>query len=764
MQAINLNESWTFTKENNPAYAVGSMHEGESVTLPHCWNHMDGQGGSEEYYKGQCWYQRKLEISKEQLAKTLYMEIGAAGNVGKVYINGELAGESRCGYAMFRVALNPHLKVGENLIAVAVDNQYYNDVFPLMADFTFYGGLYREVKLLMMEDIHFDVMDNSRDGVYLTQHKIGSEAFELRISGNVINDSSIPKAGEIQLQLRDLEGNLALEKNLEIQVDNVKEFEIKEKIDNPILWDGVDHPYLYTATISLFIEEQIYDVRNIEVGFRTIEVTSDQGVLLNGKSIKLKGVSRHQDYAGVGNAITKAHMEQDMSYIRDMGANSIRLAHYQHDDYFYTLCDRNGMLVWAEIPFISTPSSQDPENQNAMEQLEKLIKQAYNHCSIYCWGVQNEITIAVENEQTYETIRKLEAMAKRLDPNRYTAQANIYSVENDSLIHDFTDLAGYNLYYGWYYGQVEDLGNRLDDFHKVQPGRPIILSEYGVDTNPKFHTYSPRVKDYSEEYQLKYHHNVIKIMNKRDFVLGGYAWNMFDFGSALRNEGGERGKNLKGLVTLDRKIKKDAYYLYKAYWSSDSFVHLAGRRFKNRHEALNGIIVLSNLTHIKVYKDLVLLNEIHSDEPVKIIKAVTLAPGENEIRVEGFDEQGNVYTDQMILHHVAEKDPSYIYVTNEEAKHVRNWFEQFDLSNIQEVILQDGYYSTFDTIEELYRSEDAKAVFKKFFGDAAEHPRFAPMKGVMSIEKMSKISNFNIPKELLSLINKELNVIQKDRT
>lgn len=761
MQTINLNENWSFTRSNNQAYAAEHIQGGEEVSLPHTWNAIDGQGGSEHYYRGQCWYQKRLDIAKEQLDKRLYLEIGAAGNIAKVYVNGTLAGESRCGYAMFRVALNSYLKPGANLIAIAVDNGSYSDVFPLMADFTFYGGLYRDVKLLVMEDIHFDVSDGSRDGIYLSQKRIDKASFELGIRGTVVNESAKPVAGKIDVVLQDAEGKIILENSSEIMVAASEQFSIIRKVDDPVLWDGVDNPYLYTAIVSLIIGNTIYDARTIEIGFRTIELTPDKGMLLNGKAIKLKGVSRHQDYGGVGNAITRAHMEEDMSFISEMGANSIRLAHYQHDDYFYTLCDRHGMLVWAEIPFISIPSSDYSENRNAMEQLEKLIKQAYNHCSIYCWGVQNEITIAVENEHTYAAIQKLAATAKQLDPDRLTAQANIYSVDNDSLIHSFTDLTGYNLYYGWYYGNMEDLGQRLDEFYRAQPDVPVLVSEYGVDTNPMFHSYSPRVKDYSEEYQLIYHHNVIKTIQEREFVTGGYVWNMFDFGSAVRNEGGEKGKNLKGLVTIDRKLKKDAYFLYKAYWSNKPFVYLAGRRFKNRHQALNDITILSNLSRLNVYLNNALIHQTKSAERVTTLNAVSLASGENHFRVEGFDEYGTVYTDDMIVHLVAEEDKRYVHVANENKKHVVNWFEKFDLSDIQEISLQEGYYSTFDTIEELFRNQDARAVFEKFFGQAAEDARFSAMMGVMSIEKMSKISAFNIPKELLSLINKELNVIKK---
>ncbi|MDQ0914674.1 glycoside hydrolase family 2 protein [Paenibacillus sp. V4I5] len=756
-----LNDQWTFTKNNNPSYVLESIQDGQFVTLPHSWNDTDGQGGSEQYYRGQCWYQRILNISQEDLTKRIYLEIGAAGNMGHVYVNGSSVGDSRCGYAMFRVPLTPYLKEGENLIAIMVDNSYDNTVFPLMADFTFYGGLYREVKLLVMDDIHFDVMDNGRDGVYLTQRKIAPETFELAVHGQIVNESSVSKEVILQIQLKDEVGKTVMEESSELALGNEAKFRIRSEIANPILWDGVDQPYLYTVEVSVVIEGQVCDLRLVAIGFRTVEATTEQGLLLNGKPVKINGVCRHQDFAGVGNAITKKHMDEDMALIREIGANSLRLAHYQHDDYFYSLCDRYGLLVWAEIPFISIPSTKDPENHNAEEQLEKLIKQAYNHCSIYCWGIQNEITIAVETEQTYKTIRKLEALAKQCDPSRLTVQANINGVENESIINSFTDLIGYNLYYGWYYGEIKDLQVRLDEFHQAQPKIPVFVSEYGVDTNTKYHSYTPQVQDYTEEYQLLFHHNALETFDKRVFVLGGYVWNMFDFGSANRNEGGETGKNLKGLVTIDRKIKKDAFYLYKAFWSKAPFVHLAGRRFVNRHQKLNDIVILSNVSHVKVYLNQTLLTEINSGEPMKIVKDVSFIEGENCVRVEGTDEHGVIHTDEIVLRYAAEIDQSYIHVKPEKAKNVVNWFEKFDLSNAEPIELRDGYYSTFDTIEDFYANEEAKAVYLKYFGDMTNNPFFEVMRGVMSIQKMSQLVQFNIVPELLVVINKELNVIKK---
>ncbi|RTE11452.1 glycoside hydrolase family 2 protein [Paenibacillus whitsoniae] len=756
-----LNDCWMFTKENDPAYASEKLKEWQMVTLPHTWNDQDGQGGDEPYYRGACWYQRKLEINGAELSKRYYLEIGAAGNIGHVYINGQLAGESRCGYAMFRVALNPYLQAGDNLISIQVDNRYDNEVYPLLADFTFFGGLYRDVKLVQLDDIHFDVMDHGRDGVYLTQSSLGDGRFQLEVQGRVVNESSSAVQGAVEVELKDHEGSTVWQDKRMLALSADEAFTFTDVISNPVLWNGVEQPYLYTAFLTVKVEGEMRDSRQIEIGFRTVELSSERGVILNGTPIKINGVCRHQDFGGVGNAITKAHMELDMDLIREVGANSIRLAHYQHDDYFYSLCDRHGLLVWAEIPYISIPSTKDPESRNAEEQLERLIKQAYNHSSIYCWGVQNEITIAVETENTYRTIRKLVDMTRQLDSSRFVVQANINGVADDSIMNSFTDLVGYNLYYGWYYGEIKDLGTRLDAFHRTNPNVPVLVSEYGVDTNPVYHSYSPKVQDYTEEYQLMFHHNALQTFEERPYVLGGYVWNMFDFGSANRNEGGEKGKNLKGLVTIDRTLKKDAFYLCKAYWSKDPFVHLAGRRFVHRHQEQNDIVVLSNMDHLRVYLNDELLTVLRGSERVFEVKGVALVQGENRIRVEGIQEEAVVQSDEMVLISVMEADQSYIHVKPEKTKHVVNWFENFDLSGDGKIELKDGCFSIYDTIEDLYTSEEAKAVFLKYFGHTTNNPFFEVTKGVMSIEKMSQLAFYEIPLELLSVIQKELNIISK---
>lgn len=760
MKRIDLNDNWLFTKENSEDYIGKEIDKGENVSLPHCFNDIDGQSG-DGMFKGECCYQKKLNIAKEELDKFIFLEIGAAALVSKVYVNGQLAGSSKCGFSMFRVSLNDFLRCGENIVSIMVDNSRHDDVYPLMADFSFYGGIYREVKLIVADALHFDLMDNSRDGIYLTQKSTGNDKFELKINGRLINELAEAKTSKVEFKLLDKEEKIVFNKSIDLDILKEAEFELIEEINNPELWQGIENPYLYKFEAELYCEGVPCDKRSIEIGFRTVEITPDKGVFLNGKAIKFNGVSRHQDFAGLGNAVTKEHMDLDMSIIKEIGANTIRLAHYQHNDYFYSLCDREGILVWAEIPFISVPTTSDKENTNAKEQLERLIKQAYNHSSIYCWGVQNEITIAIENEQIYEMVKQLAVMARGLDSSRFIAQANIHSVANESSLNELTDFVGYNLYYGWYYKEMQDLGTRLDDFHKVRPNVPVMVTEYGVDTNPKLHSYNPTVKDYTEEYQLLFQNNALKTFNERSFVLGGYIWALFDFGSEIRNEGGVKGKNQKGLVTIDRKLKKDSFYLCKAYWSKEHFVKLAGARFVNRHEELNDIVVISNVYHVKLYVNDEFMSEINSNEPMKKFEAVKLALGENKIKVEAFDETGNTYTDEMILKRVNEADESYILKKAEEKTHVTNWFQKFDLSNVQEVAIKEGYYSTFDTIEELYKDEEAKAIFKKYFGDVAESEQFKVMLGLMTIDSMSKRSRFNIPKELLSVINKELNVIPK---
>jgi len=543
-------------------------------------------------------------------------------------------------------------------------------------------------------------------------------------------------------------------------VEEKTDFSVDFTVDNPHLWNGIKDPHLYQVLATIEVDGKVIDERRIPFGFRNVEITAEHGCFLNGEHIKIRGMARHQDFGELGYAITEKEMEQDMALLLELGANSVRLSHYQHDDYFYRLCDEKGILAWAEVPFISSPPTCEEAFANIKEQMERLVKQCYNHCSIYCWGVQNELSVTGENEALYGYVREMEQYVKELDATRYTAEANIYSVENKSTLNQLTDLVGYNLYYGWYYKTIPDLQIRLDEFHADCPNTPLLVTEYGVDTNPVYHAYEPAVKDYSEEYQLQFCENAIRAFEEREFVTGSYVWNLADFGSENRDEGGRKGQNMKGLVTMDRALKKDAFYLYKAYWSKEPFVKLAGSRFVNRHLEENCIQVLSNLSKLRLFVNGVLTESKDEIEPVTRFQISLPDIGEYTIHVEGFDENGNVYRDSMRLMRVTEQDKTYIAEKKDNRAVVTNWFEKFDLSDTTEVVIDENGYSTGDTIGELLANEATKMVLEKYMDFLLSDNRFKRATH-MTVDALFGLGGLALPKELRVVLNRELNQIRK---
>lgn len=749
---ISLNKNWKFTKEGEQA--------AETVALPHTWNAKDGQDGV-EMYRGLCVYERGLTLTEEDVRCPLFLEIGAASLTSRVLVNGREAAENECPFSMYRVRLNEYVHSGENQIRVEVDNTEKTHVYPRMADFSFYGGLYRYVALVRDEEVHFDELDKSLHGVWYSQKKEESGAWSVDVQADVVAEGE-RRPIVFSAELLDQEGSRKASAETQISPEDGLLAKLHLEAVDVHLWQGTEDPYLYTLVCRLSSGEKVYDERTLELGFREIEITPDKGLFLNGKHLKLRGVARHQDFGGVGNAIGKAQMDRDMELIKELGANSVRLSHYQHDDYFYSLCDRNGILAWAEVPFISILSTDPKAVENIRLQMEYLVKQCRQHTSIYCWGVQNEITIAGETEETYQLVGQMEEYTKSLDPQRYTAQANVYSVPNTSPLNEIADLLGYNLYYGWYYKSIEDLQVRLDEFHAQRPNIPLMVTEYGVDTNPKFHSYEPKVKDYTEEYQLLFSDNAIRAFEERDFMVGSYVWNFADFGSAAREEGGRMGQNQKGLVTIDRELKKDAFYLYKAYWSKEKFVYLASRRFVNRHLEENDIIILSNLESLTLYVNGVQAAKAEQVLPLTRFQGIRLDFGENEVAAEGTDKDGNIYRDSIVLVRVEEPDSSYI-LPQQSGGNVKNWFEGIDLSGadeIGEIELDDACYSTRDKMGDLLKNEQTKAVVMKYFGKFSTNPRFAMME-MMTIDAMAKVKNLGIPDGLTAILNKELNQIKK---
>ena len=562
-QAIELNENWIFVKHAENVAEAAAV-QGEEISLPHTWNAVDGQDGGNDYYRGTCWYRRMLESPQLNAGQKVYLEFDGAAMTADVYLNGEKLARHEGGYSRFRVNVTEKLRAGTNELAVSVDNADNDHVYPQKAEFTFYGGLYRMVRLVIVPEVHFSMDYYGGDGIRVTPEVTLAD-------GNREQQAAVADGyAKAEFELSDVH-----------------------------LWDGVEDPYLYTAKAELAGG----DVVETRFGCRCFHVDPQKGFFLNGRAYPLRGVSRHQDRAGVGNALTSAMHQEDMEIIKEIGANTLRLAHYQHAQEFYDLCDENGLIVWAEIPYITLHMPNGREN--TLSQMQELVVQNYNHPAIVCWGLSNEITASGGvTEDLLENHRLLNDLCHRLDASRFTTMADVFMLETDSPVLEIPDVNSYNLYFGWYLGELEQNDAFFDEYHAKYPDRCIGFSEYGADANPQYQSAEPEKGDYTESYQAVFHEHILQMIEKRPWLWATHVWNLFDFAADGRDEGGKNGQNQKGLVTMDRKLKKDAFYLYKAYWNQkEPFVHLCGRRYADRTEAETEVKVYSNQPEVTLFVD-----------------------------------------------------------------------------------------------------------------------------------------------------------------
>ena len=624
---IKLMENWMFYS-----------HDGSAVklNLPHTWNEKDGQDGGNDYWRGTCKYTKTLSKPKFNKEKELvYLQFHGVNASAKVILNGKEVCSHEGGYSTFRVDVTDVLNE-ENVLIVEVDNSVNDRIYPQKADFTFYGGIYRDVEFLIVNKDHFELDYYNGPGIKYTTEVKDKDAM-IRVWTYTKSDANI------FVQLHDAKGRLLARKEgkkVEFLVEDVH------------LWDGLDDPYLYT--IKAFIEKdgEILDEIGCNCGVRTFEFSPKDGFHLNGRSYPLHGVSRHQDFKGIGNAISKEHHDRDMALIKEVGANTIRLAHYQHDQYFYDLCDREGMIVWAEIPYISEHLANG--NENTISQMKELIIQNYNHPCIVVWGVSNEITIsgARLKKQMLENHRVLNDLCHEMDPTRPTTLACYAMCPHWHPVAHITDLVGWNLYLGWYVP-----GFFLNDwwikfFHFLYPNRCLCYSEYGAEGMPNLHSKKPKRGDNSEEYHSKYHEYMLECFKRHPYMWAHYYWNMFDFAADARNQGGEPGMNHKGLITFDRKTKKDAFYLYKAYWNKkDKFVYLAGKRYEYRSAAKQTITVYSNLNEVSLYHNGKLVGTKKGES---VFKFDIVLEKENKLEV-----KAGKYKDSCVIYKVAQERPEY---------------------------------------------------------------------------------------------------------
>ena len=569
----NFNSDWEFSLHSDDNW--------EKVTLPHTWNNLDGQDGGNDYYRGKCTYRKTILKKDLPLGEEHYLEINGANLSSVVYLNGEKLKSHDGGYSTYRVKLKDLRD--ENILEVTVDNSPSDRVYPQTADFTFYGGLYRDVRLISLPSSHFSLENLGTPGIKATPDVKGTLDVEVEVDGDY--DS-------ILYTLLDREGKVVTE-------ENSRETKVTLSVSSPHLWNGRKDPYLYYIKAELLKGEERLDEVGSEIGFRSFRIDPERGFILNGEEYPLRGVSRHQDRKDKGNAISKEDHEEDMALIMEVGANTIRLAHYQHDQYFYHLCDKNGIVVWAEIPYISQHMSQGREN--TISQMKELITQNYNHPSIVVWGLSNEITMGdPKDPDMLENHRILNDLCHTMDKTRLTTSAMLTVCGIDEEIVHISDVVSYNHYFGWYGGEVSMNGPWFDAFHKKYPNKPIGCSEYGCEAL-NWHTSRPMQGDYTEEYQAYYHEEMIKQFFSRKYLWATHVWNMFDFGADARAEGGENGQNHKGLVTIDRKYKKDAFYAYKAWLSEEKFIHIASKRYVDRTEDITNVTVYSNLPEITLF-------------------------------------------------------------------------------------------------------------------------------------------------------------------
>ena len=751
---IDLNEGWKFIRKDAGLPSVLPV-DWEDVNLPHSWNAVDGMDGNGAYYRGVCWYAKTFTTPRQPLpgGKT-YVEICAAGQQATVYCNGTKVAYHEGGYGAFRVDITKECKEeGENLLVIACDNSYKTNVYPQTADFTFYGGLYRGVKLISVPSAHFELDYYGGAGIKVTPKvaECGGATFEMEswIQGGDENFT-------VLYSVTDAEGNEVA--GACRPYDDTK---VTVYVPDAHKWD-VDDPYLYHVTALLQRRNEAYDEVSVRVGVRSFSVDPQKGFFLNERSLPLRGVSRHQDRLYAGNALSRQQHYDDAKIIKELGANTIRLAHYQHSQDFYDACDELGFVVWAEIPFISVMSKDPAAHDNCVSQMKELIIQSYHHPCICFWGISNEILIGGISDELVENHRKLNALVKELDPTRLTTMAHVSSTPTDSPLQHITDVVSYNHYFGWYSKTVQDNAPWLDQFHEEHPNICLGVSEYGCEGIITYHSATPMRSDYTEEYQALYHETMAKVFDERPWIWSSHVWNMFDFGCAARNEGGVAGRNNKGLVTIDRKTKKDSFYVYQAYWSKKPMVHIAGRRYAQRKGETTKVKVYSNQSRVALYLNGKL---VENQAGYRVFEfTVALNEGQNILVADA-----GCVKDSITLEKV-DKEPD-IYVLPSFRNHqedVANWFTtsgSVDLSLPMEY--PEGYYNTKDTLEELSRSKEAWAIAAKAYKTAMGQD-IGPGVGMWNFMKERTFEDLNesgrfvdVPKEFIPSLNKQLNAIRK---
>ena len=742
---INLNSDWLFVKDTTDV----TVREGEKINLPHTWNAKDGQDGGNDYFRGSCLYVKTIEKASLPVADKYFLEIRGANSSADVYVGGNKLMHHDGGYSTWRVDITDNLSENTD-IAIIVDNSPNDRVYPQMADFTFYGGLYRSVNLIAVNNSHFDLEYFGGNGLKITptvedkNAKVEVEVFVKNLTENQ----------KLVYTIYDKEEN-------EVSKIETTDTKVIFDINDVHLWHGRKDPYLYCCEVEIVEGGEIIDNVCNRFGCRSFKIDPENGFILNGEEYPLRGVSRHQDRKDVGNALLPEHHEEDIALIMEVGATTIRLAHYQHDQYFYDLCDENGLVIWAEIPYIS--KHMPAGRENTVSQMTELITQNYNHPCIVVWGLSNEISIGGSDEDLLSNHRMLNDLVHEMDKTRLTTIAAVSMCKMDDPYLQIPDVVSYNHYFGWYGGDTTMNGPWFDKFHATHPNIPIGCSEYGCEAL-NWHSSNPFQGDYTEEYQAYYHEELIKQFFSRKYMWATHVWNMFDFGADARAEGGENGQNHKGLVTIDRKYKKDSFYAYKAWLSDDPFVHICGKRYIDRVEDVTKITVYSNQPEVELFVNgesvgkktapdhFFYFDVKNVGESVIVAKANGLSDESKIRKVEVFNEEYRLKEQGAVLNWFDIDAPEGRFSLNDKLGDIMTcfrgklWFAKLGLKikkNLSGNGKGDGKVAGFEINEGLMQMMGGFTVL-----------RLTSMMGAM---------NVNFTKEELLKMNKQLNRIRKPK-
>ncbi len=585
-----VDSNWRFIRQDVAGAQAVEFDDSSwtNLSLPHTWNNIDGEDGVKDYYRGVGWYRRHFTVKKEFAGRHFFLKFDGAFSVTDVYVNGTFVGKHQGGFAAFVFDVTPCLKMGaDNVIAVKVNNAVDTNVPPLSADFTFFGGLYRDVHLLVTDPVQISPLDYGSPGIYLKTTDVSSNSATLQVTAVLSNATATAQTVIIRSVITDAATNIVamLTNVVTLQPATVSNFVASTTISKPHLWNGLSDPYLYQTFTEVRKGSKVVDLVAQPLGFRYFSVDPDKGFFLNGRHYDLHGVSMHQDWPDRGWAVTDEQRNTNFMLLKEIGATAVRLSHYEQDDNTYQLADKNGIILWSEIPLVNRITESPAFYANARQQLIELIRQRYNHPSVVCWGVFNEITLK-PGPKPVNLARQLAQLVGQEDPTRLSTSAA--NASDDEPSNWCTELNAINKYFGWYNGRLGEFGSWADNIHSNYPNRCIGVSEYGAGASIYQHSEEPVSEPensghfHPEEYENLFHETYWQEMQARPFLWCKFVWNMFDFAVAGRNEGDTPGRNDKGLVTYDRQVRKDAFYYYKANWTATPMVYITGHTFTNR--------------------------------------------------------------------------------------------------------------------------------------------------------------------------------------